>query len=72
MMVPDYLCVVDKAWSFIDQTMIISCDPPKKLMKESFESIPQWVLLTRLKETMWSKVGLEAIISTMGTPLEAE
>lgn len=42
------------------------------LLNENFDDLPQWVLLIGLKETMWSKEGLEVIISTLGVPLEAE
>lgn len=71
--VPDYLRDADKAWGFIDnQTVVISQGSLEKLFEEKFENFPQWVLLTSLKEAMWYKVGVEAIFSTMGIPLEAK
>lgn len=71
--VPDYLRGADRAWGFIDDhTVVISRGPPEQLFKEKFENLPQWVLLTSLKETMWCKEGVEAIFRTTGVPLEVE
>lgn len=69
---PDYLRGADREWGFIDdRTVIVSRRSPEELHKEKFEKLPQWALFTRLKEVVWSKEGVEAVISTMGVPLEA-
>lgn len=52
--------------------MVISRGLPELLFDEKFENLPQWVLLTDLKELMWCKEGFEAILSMLGDPLESE
>lgn len=71
----DYLRAADRIWDFIDdRTIVISRDPSEQILNENFENLPQWVLLTGLKGTMWWKEGIEAHLKhiTMGVPLEAK
>lgn len=59
--VPDYLIGSDKACGFIDdRTVVVSKGMPEELKVEKLKAIPQWVLLSRMKETMWSKEGVDA------------
>lgn len=69
----DFLRAADRTWSFIDDRVIrVSRGSPELLHSDNFQSLPQWVIITGLSESMWAKGAISAIVSTLGVPLEAE
>lgn len=52
--------------------MITSKEELEFLYREVIKSVPQWVLIMGLCEHMWCHQGIEAIASTLGSPLEVE
>lgn len=50
--------------------MRVNHDPPELLYNDNFKSLPQWILITGMSESMWAKEAISAIVSTLGVPLE--
>lgn len=70
---PNFLQTTDQAWGFIDDRVIkVRRGSLEELYNENLSTLPQWVLITGITKTTWSKGGVDAFISTLGVPLEAE